>query len=559
MQYLKTGRLRLHMLLLVLFGIGQRVGAQQNPMDQKVSIVFEGVSAVQALKQLGAKTGYFFNYANSDLDANRSISRIYQGERLESIIKDIWGNPNVQIRVSGRTVDIQSSRSNSSKQKGTIMGKVTDNFNAPVPFASVILKNTPFGASSDENGNFSFTAPSGTYTIATKVIGYQETEKSITISPNKTVITSLIITEQSEQLNEVVVTGKTESAKIAQQPIPVTSIDVNPLKAEATNTIGVLTRASGVRVRQSGGLGSRAQIQLNGLTGNSVRQYYDGIPLELLSGGIRLNNIPVNAIDRIDIFKGIMPIDIGTDALAGGINVVPKRFYNSYLEASYELGSFNTHIVSFNAAKVLKEHFFVALNGFFNYSDNNYSMRNIPVASFETFTNAQGNEQQRIVESIETVERFHDQHRSSFAEVQVGIRDLKWADEAILSTGFTQRFDEFQHGVRVEPRPAGEVTLENRAFFQNLKFEKEIKTDLLLKYFGNYTIVREEARDSTQNLYNWFGAIETAQTLANGAEILAEPSLRDGRTFVTAHRLSVEYTFLSDYKLNLSNFLPIGV
>ncbi|MEM6814144.1 MAG: Plug domain-containing protein [Bacteroidota bacterium] len=88
----------------------------------------------------------------------------------------------------------------------------------------------------------------------------------------------------------------------------VASIDLLPLKAEATNTIGILTRISGVRVRQSGGFGSPAQIQLNVLSGNSVRQYYDGIPLELLNGGIQLNNIPVNTIDRIDVYKGIMPI-----------------------------------------------------------------------------------------------------------------------------------------------------------------------------------------------------------------------------------------------------------
>lgn len=435
---------------------------------------------------------------------------------------------------------------------GLIYDKATKR---PLPGATVVVKGTTTGVVTDENGRYMIdNLDNGTYILEVSSLGYQKSLHTVTIKNNESSELMVYLEENVEELKGVLVTAKSESRRISEQPITVASINTQVLKAEATNTIGVLTRAAGVRVRQSGGLGSNAEIQLNGLTGNAVRQYYDGIPLELLGGGIQLNNIPVNAIDRIDIYKGVMPIDIGTDALAGGINVVPKEIYDSYLDASYEFGSFNTHVLAVNGAKATSDRFFVAFNGFFNYSDNNYDMRNTPVARFETFTNTQGNEQTRIVESVETVERFHNQHQSSFGEIQVGMNHLKWADRVVLSTGFSQRFDQIQHGARVTERPTGEVERDSKVFFQNIQYEKNFNEKFRMKYFGNYAIVRDGVNDSTQNLYNWSGEIETAAIRSDGTELLAEPSLREGRTFVTVHRLTGEYNFLKNYSFNVSNF-----
>lgn len=264
----------------------------------------------------------------------------------------------------------------------TVKGTLQDKNKKGIEMANIALEGTSIGTSSDANGNFTLNINNaGTYKLVISIVGYEKITKEITLTSTKKVenLGTIQMTTKKGALDEIVVSEKSESTVVAEQAIRVTSIDTKALKSESTNVIGILTRASGVRVRQSGGLGSGAEVQLNGLTGNAVRQYYDGIPLELLGGGIQLNNIPVNAIDRIDIYKGVMPIDIGTDALAGGVNIVPKEIYGSYLDASYEFGSFNTHVVAVNGAKTIQEHFFVAFNGFFNYSDNDYEMRNIPV------------------------------------------------------------------------------------------------------------------------------------------------------------------------------------
>lgn len=543
-------------ILLIIWMTSFQVFSQQNLLERAVTIDFNNLSVIEALDQLMKETDYIINYVPSEVPKTRKISKSYQKRALGSIIKDVWGNDKIILRERGTVISIKdNSQKSKETKKSSLLGSVMDDKGEPIPFATVAINGTTQGVVANENGNFQIKSLDvGTNSLTISSTGYQTQEVTVEVRSEQVTNVFAKLTRSVSKLDEVVITAKSESRRRSVLPIQIASIDTRILKAEATNTIGILTRVSGVRVRQYGGLGSPAEVQLNGLTGNAVRRYYNGIPLELLSGGIQLNNIPVNAIDRIDVYKGVMPIDIGTDALAGGINVVPKEVYSSYLDASYEFGSFNTHVIALNGAKLINNRFFLAFNGFFNYSNNNYKMRNTPVARFETFTNSQGNEQTRIVESIETVERFHDQHTSSFSEVQIGANNLNWSDRIVLSTGFSQRVDEIQHGLRVNTRPAGEVERDNQAFFQNIKFEKTFINKLNLKYFGNYAIVNDSRKDSTRNLYNWSGEIETAEKLSDGAEILDSPSLREGRTFVTVHRLATEYTFLKNYALGVSNF-----
>lgn len=442
-----------------------------------------------------------------------------------------------------------------SAQKTSIKGKITDTDGEPLIGATVIVHGAGIGKVTDKAGNYVINdLRPGKYKLEASSLGYAKYIREVDIEKSVALKVDFKLKEDMTQLREILITEKSESTVLNESPIKITSIDTKVLKAEATNTIGILTRAAGVRVRQSGGLGSNAEIQLNGLTGNAVRQYYDGVPLELLGGGIQLNNLPVNAIDRIDVYKGVMPIDIGTDALAGGINVVPKEIDVSYLDASYEIGSFNTHVVALNGAKVSDNGLFIAFNGFFNYSDNDYEMQDIEVHRSELVVFPNGSQAIDIEESIENVTRFHNQHQSSFAELQIGKNNLPWADKIALSTGFSQRFDEVQHGVIVGPRPFGEFEVGNKAFFQNLKYQKNFNDKLTLRYFGNYAIIQQDINDSTQNLYNWSGEAETLEVLGKGAELLPNPSLRKGRTFTTVHRLSGSYDFWNNYQLSLSNF-----
>lgn len=52
--------------------------------------------------------------------------------------------------------------------------------------------------------------------------------------------------------------------------------------------------------------------------------------------------------ERIEVYKGVVPISLGGDALGGAVNIVTKQNMRKYIDASYSIGSFNTHKASFS-------------------------------------------------------------------------------------------------------------------------------------------------------------------------------------------------------------------
>jgi outer membrane receptor protein involved in Fe transport len=89
-------------------------------------------------------------------------------------------------------------------------------------------------------------------------------------------------------------------------------------------------------------VGSAARISIRGVGGKGLKIFLDGAPLTAVEGIFALDNLPVQLIDRIEIYKGIAPAYLGADALGGAINVVIIDRDVDFLEASYSAGSYNT-------------------------------------------------------------------------------------------------------------------------------------------------------------------------------------------------------------------------
>ena len=80
-----------------------------------------------------------------------------------------------------------------------------------------------------------------------------------------------------------------------------------------------------MKVRESGGVGSDMQLTLDGFSGKHVKIFIDGVPQEGVGSSFGLNNIPVNFAERIEIYKGVVPVGFGTDAIGGVINIITKK------------------------------------------------------------------------------------------------------------------------------------------------------------------------------------------------------------------------------------------
>lgn len=176
-------------------------------------------------------------------------------------------------------------------------------------------------------------------------------------------------------IKEVTVTARSEIRKLKESAMPISVIGQRQLQGTASNINDALARTVGVTIRNTGGLGSASRISLRGLEGKRMGMFVDETPMSQLNNFVTLNDIPTNMIERIEVYKGIVPYKFGGAALGGAVNVVTKEYPPVYFDFSYELGSFNTHQVSTVFKRTDKKSGLqFGIGGAFSFSKNNYKM-----------------------------------------------------------------------------------------------------------------------------------------------------------------------------------------
>ena len=229
-------------------------------------------------------------------------------------------------------------------------------------------------------------------------------------------------------LQEVVVTGTNEESKrLKLLPVNVSIIEAMPFYKTNATGLDLLRQVSGIKIKQGGGFGARSDFFINGSTGKQVKFFIDGLPQDNLGETQLLNIYPVEQIERLEVYKGVLPVDLGADALGAAINIVTRKENENYFDASYSVASFNTHRLNLSGRKYLSNHFFIGLQANANYARNNYRIDGeVP--------NQTGNIE------IKKVNRFHDVYKNHNIQLQAGILDKPFADQftfSLIKTGLS--------------------------------------------------------------------------------------------------------------------------
>ena len=230
------------------------------------------------------------------------------------------------------------------KQKAMLSGKIiSTETKETLDFATVYLKGTTFGCTANEKGIYHLKAPAGHYTLVVSAVGFETVEKKVELTQDERNKLNIMINPATTELDEVVVTS-TGVSRIKRSAFNAVAVDTKELQNTTKNLSDALTKAPGMKLRESGGVGSDMQLMLVGFSGKHVKVFIDGVPQEGVGSSFGLNNIPVNFADRIEVYKGVVPVGFGTDAIGGVINIVTnKKRQRWFLDASYSYGSFNTH------------------------------------------------------------------------------------------------------------------------------------------------------------------------------------------------------------------------
>ncbi|AUC84605.1 TonB-dependent receptor [Polaribacter sp. ALD11] len=384
----------------------------------------------------------------------------------------------------------------SQSKKSNIIGHVLDQNQVPLYGATVIIKETNNGVITDNNGLFKFIGNyDGLYTIEVSFLGYKTLHKTITINRGNTKTVSFILEESNTQLSEIIITGKSKLQKVKEKAFNVTVVDAKKLHNTTLDIGHALGKVSGVRIRESGGVGSKMNFSLNGFRGNQVRFFIDGIPMDNMGSSFQLNNIPINLAERIEVYKGVVPVGLGSDALGGAVNIITNTYKKSHLDASYSYGSFNTHRSYVNAIYVSNKGFIAQMNAFQNYSDNNYEIK-VDVADINTgkyYPN-------------KTVKRFHDTYHNESVIFNLGFVNKSFADQLLFGITLGKNYKEIQTGAR-QASVFGAWNRRGNIIMPSIKYKKDdfILKNLDVKFNASYNLGAEKNIDTINRRYNWFG------------------------------------------------------
>lgn len=148
-----------------------------------------------------------------------------------------------------------------------VSGTVSDSKTA-LPGAHISLNPIKHGTHTDTNGDFSFELPSGTYQILVSFIGYKKFEQTLEIENRPISNLNIQLEIETNQLEEVVVTGSFKPVTRLESPIPVDVYSMKFLGNNAPPTLGeVVTRINGVRPQINCSVCNTADIRINGMDG----------------------------------------------------------------------------------------------------------------------------------------------------------------------------------------------------------------------------------------------------------------------------------------------------
>jgi vitamin B12 transporter len=337
-------------------------------------------------------------------------------------------------------------------------------------------------------------SPSPQAAAAGRAPGVGQLEPPLAVSTGQTAQPTVRLPPEAERAPfEVVVRGRTEAERLRHSAQAVHVVETEQAQRQTADLGEVLARSQGVGVRRGGGLGSGTRFSLNGLTDDQIRFFLDGIPLPFSGYPFGIANVPVNLVERVEVYRGVVPIRFGADALGGAVNLVTDdHVRGTHGSASYQVGSFGTQRLSLGLRHLHEPSgFLTRVAAFFDYADNDYPIDvEMP------------DERGRL--SPARVYRFHDAYRAAGANAEVGLVDRPWGKRLLLRAFITDYDKELQNNV-VMTVPYGEVEYGELATGASLRYENTFARRLTVEAVGGYAYTATKFLDVAECVYDWFG------------------------------------------------------
>ena len=268
------------------------------------------------------------------------------------------------LRITLLFVGLLAARSGFAQR---LTGTVTTPDNQPVPFATVAVLNSTFGATADQQGHFSLDhVPTGRQTVAVSSVGYATRTHTLTMVAGQTAVLDFQLPASTAGLGEVVVSAQKDETTLQQTPMAVSALGTKQLREYRVWDFKDLTAlAPNLFVIEHGNSTGSNFLNIRGVMGfgneQAVATYVDGVyQFDYYSAPTQLLNI-----ERIEVLRGPQGTLYGRNALGGVVNIVTKQPTNTpsgYAEVS--VGNYGQQRYALAVqAPLVKDKLFLSLGG----------------------------------------------------------------------------------------------------------------------------------------------------------------------------------------------------
>ncbi|MCC7380152.1 MAG: SusC/RagA family TonB-linked outer membrane protein, partial [Chitinophagaceae bacterium] len=298
--------------------------------QEKITLNLNKASISQVLSAIEKQGYYRFVYNSSLIDLKQKTSIDARDASIDDVLKNLFTRTILSYnRLDDNLIVIREN--NLLKQDITVTGKVSDSKGNPLAGASVTVKGTSRGVTTDASGNFSITVPERSVLVISSV-GY--TAQEITINDQKN-IDVYLESSSAQQLNEVVVIGY-GTAKKGDLTSAIGTIKPEELKKTPSGALlnAVQGNVTGVQISSLGAPGDAPQINIRG-----IKSLYGGNVLYVVDG-VFVDNIDFltpNDIQDFQVLKDASSAAIYGYKASNGVIVITTKGgkYNKDATISY--------------------------------------------------------------------------------------------------------------------------------------------------------------------------------------------------------------------------------
>ncbi len=307
---------------------------QKNSMSVSevyINIQMKDASLEKIFKTIESKTDYNFNYDKYELNGASKIDIKIKNSSVADVLMKISEKAGLKFKQVNKTINVdilESKEQNSLEvtfENVEVTGKITDEAGQGLPGASVVVKGTSNGTTTDLDGNYSLDVPTDA-TLVISYVGYVTMEVQVN---NRSVI-DMQLQLDAEQLEEIVVVGYGTQDK-RDVTAAIVSLDEESIKRipVASSVEAMQGQVSGVDILASGGRpGQNPQINIRGRrsisASNDPLYVIDGIPQT--SNTSSIFDINPQDIKSIEILKDAAATAIyGSRGANGVILITTKR------------------------------------------------------------------------------------------------------------------------------------------------------------------------------------------------------------------------------------------